>query len=88
MTLDEAVAKLMTGNDETFTTLVLAVLKTRLRLQVSIKDEPTDFESSYRSFTCKVDLVLLQNPAPQDDADVGEADTVIATASDYFSVSK
>lgn len=84
MDVQTVVTELMKGNDDLLTQMVLAVLKTRLRLTVDIDRRPYDDRSS--AYQCKVDLVLLNKPSEFDDVDVTADDMVICSATSDFSI--
>jgi hypothetical protein len=70
------------GAEDLFAMLVLAVLKSRLRVRVDVDREPYDDDLS--RYRCKVDLVLLNTPTSQDEDD-GEG-VVIDSAESGFRI--
>ena len=85
MNVEAVVTELLkAGAADPFTKLVMAVLKTRLRLAVEIDRRPFDDRPS--AFQCKVNLVMLSTPSEYDDVDVTDADTVICSTTTDFSI--
>jgi hypothetical protein len=90
--LDDVIAEMLaavqrdevTGYDS-FAVMVMAVLKTRLRLKVEIGRRPHDERPS--SYQCKVELVLLAKPSEfRDETGDTDTDLVICEQETDFSV--
>jgi hypothetical protein len=71
------------GAEDLFATLVLAVIKSRLRVRVDVGREP--YHDDLSAYRCKVDLVLLTEPSTFEDED-DTGGVVIGSAESSFRI--